>query len=89
VAPQQVAVELNGLGPQAGPLVDPRVRVLAKEDAARVGVESVAVQDLGFLRVSQTSAAVTPDADLPRQDPGTYREDGPNSTRLLAEGQPR
>jgi hypothetical protein len=32
-------------------------------------------------RVARDGASATLDTDLPRQDPGTYREDGPNSTR--------
>src|SRR5260370_19979581 len=49
VASQQVAVQLDRLGPQARPLLDPGSGVLAEVHAASVRVHPVAADDLSLL----------------------------------------
>jgi hypothetical protein len=49
VLAQQVAVQLDRLGAQAWPLLDPGPGVLGEGDLAVVRVDPVAVADLGFL----------------------------------------
>jgi len=49
VTAEQVPVELDRLGPQIGPFLDPGRRVLRERHASGVGVDPVLVADLGFL----------------------------------------
>src|SRR5215469_6226894 len=46
---EQVGVKRDRLVPEPGAFLDPGSAVLAEQDRARVGVDPVAVENLGFL----------------------------------------
>ena len=48
MAAQQVAVELEGLGPQAWPFDDPSGGVIRKRDAPGIGVDPAAAEQLSL-----------------------------------------
>jgi hypothetical protein len=52
VLAREIPVQLDGLGPQARPLVYPGFGVLGERDPAVIRVDPVAVADLGFLEGS-------------------------------------
>jgi hypothetical protein len=46
---QQALISLGCLGPEVRTFSDPRCTVVSEQDVTRVGIEPVAVEDLGFL----------------------------------------
>ena len=57
VAAEQVAIQTDGLRPEVGPLLDPGRAVVGEQHLARVGIDPVAIEDLGFF-------ANQPDLDI-------------------------
>src|ERR1017187_4139480 len=49
VAAKQIPVELDRLGPQVRSLLDPGDAVVREQDLARVGIDPLAIEDLGLL----------------------------------------